>query len=85
MALMALSISAVAPAHRATAMGVYQALYSIGMLTGPLLGGLVAETVGLGAVFYMSGAIVLLAGGLLMLRREGDAGRQVDAVSVSSH
>ena len=63
-ALMALSISAVPPAQRATAMGVYQAIYSIGMLTGPLAGGLAATSLGLEAVFYMSAASVLVAGGL---------------------
>ena len=65
-ALMALSISAIPPAHRATAMGAYQALYSIGMLTGPIVGGLVADGLGLGAVFYVSAASVLVAGGLAL-------------------
>jgi predicted MFS family arabinose efflux permease len=65
--LMALSIRAAAPAHRATAMGVYQALYAIGMLTGPVLGGFAAEGLGLGSVFYMSGASALAAGGLVLL------------------
>lgn len=65
-ALMALSIRAVPPAQRATAMGVYQALYSIGMLTGPVVGGLVADGLGLEAVFYMSAASVLVAGGLAL-------------------
>ena len=63
-ALMALSISSLAPAHRATAMGFYQAVYSAGMLAGPLVGGLVADSHGLAIVFYMSAASVLLAGGL---------------------
>ena len=66
-ALMALSIRAAAPAHRATAMGVYQALYAIGMLTGPVLGGFAADGLGLGSVFYMSGALALAAGGLVLL------------------
>jgi predicted MFS family arabinose efflux permease len=64
---MALSIRAAAPAHRATAMGVYQALYAIGMLTGPVLGGFAADGLGLGSVFYMSGALALAAGGLVLL------------------
>ena len=63
--LMALSISAVEPANRATAMGVYQAIYSIGMLTGPLLGGMIADWLGLGGVFYVSGALVLFGGALV--------------------
>ena len=68
-ALMALSISAVPSVHRATAMGVYQALYSIGMLAGPILGGVAADGLGLASVFYVSGASVLLAGGLAFARR----------------
>ena len=51
---MALSISAVPPGQRATAMGVYQALYSIGILAGPVVGGVVADVSGLSSVFYMS-------------------------------
>lgn len=60
-ALMSLSIRAVAPDHRATAMGVYQALYSIGMLAGPIMGGVVGDRFGLGSVFYMAGGASLLA------------------------
>ena len=67
-ALMALSISAVPPSQRATAMGVYQALYSIGMLAGPLVGGVVADVSSLSSVFYMSAAVALLAGGLAWVR-----------------
>ena len=66
-ALMALSISAVAPAHRATAMGVYQALSAFGMLAGPIVGGAAADGLGIGCVFYMSGVSVFLAGGVAIL------------------
>ena len=67
-ALMAWSISRVAPAQRATAMGVYQALYAVGMLSGPVLGGIAADNLGIGSVFYLSGACVVLAGSLACLR-----------------
>jgi len=70
-ALMALSITAVPSFHHATAMGVYQALYSIGMQAGPVLGGVAADGLGLGSVFYMSGAAVLLAGGFASLPSPG--------------
>ena len=72
-ALMALSISNVPASHRATAMGVYQALYAIGMMAGPALGGVAAETLGLSSVFLVSGASVLLAGALAGLRRLPEA------------
>ena len=58
--LMALSIRAVAPQERATAMGVYQALYSVGMLAGPLASGVLAERLGLASVFYISAALCLV-------------------------
>lgn len=61
---MSLSISAIAPEHRATAMGVHQAVYAIGMLTGPMIGGFAADGLGISSVFYISGAVVLLAGGM---------------------
>lgn len=67
-ALMALSISSVPPHQRATAMGIYQALYAIGMLLGPILGGVVAERAGMASVFYMAGASALIAGVLAYLR-----------------
>jgi predicted MFS family arabinose efflux permease len=68
-ALMALSITAVPPAHRAMAMGAYQAIYSLGMLTGPILGGVLAEGPGLESVFYMAGSAALLAGALAFARK----------------
>jgi MFS family permease len=59
-ALMALSIRTVAPEHRATAMGVYQAVYAIGMFAGPVVGGVVAGAVGVDSVFYLSGILALV-------------------------
>ncbi len=68
--LMSLSIQAVAPQQRATAMGVYQALYAVGMLLGPLISGHLADSLGLTVVFYLSAAIcLLLAGTAFLLRR----------------
>ena len=45
--------------ERATAMGVYQAVYAIGMFLGPLVGGAVGEAAGLGAIFVSTGALQL--------------------------
>lgn len=55
--LMALSIQAVPSSERATAMGVFQALYAVGMLLGPLLLGFLADGLGLDSVFYVSAAL----------------------------
>lgn len=65
--LMALSIHDTAPAQRATAMGLYQAMYASGMLLGPLISGLLADHFGLAAVFYVSSAMCLLVIGLAFL------------------
>lgn len=62
--LIGLSLRAVAPAQRATAMGIYQAIYAIGMMSGPLVAGIVADASGLNTVFYMV-AIVSIAAGLM--------------------
>jgi len=64
---MSLSVQAVAPQHRATAMGVYQATYSLGMLLGPMVSGFLADNVGLSAVFYLSAAICGVMAGLAYL------------------
>jgi MFS family permease len=45
-------------------MGVYQALYSTGMLTGPLFSGLLADGLGIGSVFFLSAGLSFLCGGL---------------------
>ena len=57
--LMGLSIRHVASEERATAMGVYQAVYAIGMFLGPLVGGAVGDAAGLGAIFFSTGALQL--------------------------
>ncbi|MFC1861606.1 MFS transporter [Chloroflexota bacterium] len=64
---MALSIKAVPSHQRATAMGVYQALYSIGMMLGPLYSGFLAESQGLAAVFYLSAFMCLLIIGVAFI------------------
>ncbi len=60
--LMSLAILSVDQRERATAMGVYQAVYAIGMFLGPLVGGIIGERAGLPAVFASTGALSLGAG-----------------------
>jgi predicted MFS family arabinose efflux permease len=62
--LMALSIRSTSPGTRATAMGVYQAVYAIGMIAGPAVSGLIADSAELAVVFQVS-AVLSLAIGLL--------------------
>ena len=58
--LMALSIRSAPPGARATAMGVYQAIYAAGMLAGPLVSGFIADSLDLGAVFRLCALLTLL-------------------------
>ena len=62
--LMALSIRDVSPRHRATAMGVYQAVYAVGMLSGPLVSGVLGDRLGLGSIFFLAAALSLLIAAL---------------------
>jgi MFS family permease len=69
--LMSLSVQAVPDSHRATAMGVYQAAYAVGMLAGPLVTGWLADLIGLAPAFYAAaaGCGVILALALLPIIR----------------
>jgi len=65
--LMALSIRSAAAGTRATAMGVYQAVYAIGMIAGPVASGLIADAVELAMVFQVSAVLSLAIGVLALL------------------
>ena len=51
-------------------MGVYQAVYAIGMFAGPVVGGAVASAAGIDSVFYLSGALALVGGSLLYFKKD---------------
>ena len=53
--LMALSIQAVPVRDRATAMGVFQAVYALGMFAGPTSTGILGDAFGLQSIFYVAG------------------------------
>jgi MFS family permease len=55
--LMALSIRGVSREQQATAMGIFQATYAVGMLTGPLVSGFLSDEFGLSSVFSLAAAI----------------------------
>ncbi len=57
--LMAMSVHSVPSGARATAMGVFQAVYAIGSLAGPAVSGAIAENLDLGAVFRVSATMAL--------------------------
>ena len=60
--LMGLSIRQVGDAERGTAMGLHQAIYAVGMFSGPWLSGLLAKHFGLSPMFAWTGAACLLFG-----------------------
>jgi MFS family permease len=59
--LMGLSINAVPPRHRATAMGVFQAIYALGMSLGPILSGMLADRAGIASTFYLASIPCLIS------------------------
>ncbi len=59
--LMGISLKAVDPEARASAMGIFQATYSIGMFGGPLATGIIGQAGGLAAPFYVVGVFTVLA------------------------
>jgi MFS family permease len=60
---MGMSIRHVADAERATAMGLHQAVYAIGMFGGPWLSGILADAMGIRPMFGVT-AFACLALGL---------------------
>lgn len=54
---MVLTVQSASPGQRATAMGIYQATYALGMYLGPQISGFAANGMGLSAVFYLSAAL----------------------------
>jgi MFS family permease len=59
--MMATTINGVAPHQRATAMGIFQAVYAVGMFLGPASAGFIAQSTGLTPTFLANGLIGLVA------------------------
>lgn len=59
--LMGLALQAVEPEARASAMGVYQSIYAIGMTLGPALSGVFARWWGIAGVYLTTGVLLVLA------------------------
>lgn len=68
---MGMSIEQVEDQERATAMGLHQAVYAIGMFAGPWLSGILAERLGLPVMFAITaaGALALTIGLASLLRK----------------
>ena len=76
--LMGLSIREISGEDRATAMGVYQAVYAIGMFLGPTTAGAVADAVGLSGAFIIAGIVSVIAAvtALFLLGRATDLSKR---------
>ena len=59
---MGMSIEQVAEAERATAMGLHQAVYAIGMFLGPWLSGILADALGIRPMFLVTCLACLTTG-----------------------
>ena len=64
--LMGLSIKNFPDEKRSTAMGIFQAIYGIGMFGGPVLAGIVSNQFGLSWAFWVTGFICLLGSFLVV-------------------
>ena len=60
--LMGMSIAKVEGNQRATAMGLHQAVYGIGMFLGPFISGALADWMGIQPMFGVTGFFCLLLG-----------------------
>ena len=76
--LMGLSIREISGEDRATAMGVYQAVYAIGMFLGPTTAGVVADAVGLSGAFIIAGtvSVIAAAAALTLMGRTNDLSKR---------
>jgi MFS family permease len=60
--LMGLRIRYVDESQRATAMGLYQAVYAIGMFSGPTVSGILADAMGIQPMFVVTAVACLVLG-----------------------
>ncbi|WP_052737648.1 MFS transporter [Bacillus sp. SA1-12] len=58
--LMGMAIQTISLSKRATAMGLFQAIYALGIFLGPFVAGMFSQMVNFSAVFYLAGAVGLI-------------------------
>jgi MFS family permease len=58
--LMGISIREVTEHERASAMGVFQSVYAIGMFAGPAVAGIIADAIGIKGLFLFIAAFPIL-------------------------
>ena len=67
--LMVMSVKAVSQEKRATAMGIFQAVYGVGMVAGPVVSGIISDLSELRLSFVVVGIIALIASVVSALTR----------------
>jgi predicted MFS family arabinose efflux permease len=65
--LIGMSIQKAEPDEKATAMGVFQAIYAVGMFLGPASAGFVAQALGPSGAFVLSAAMCIVAAVVLLV------------------
>ena len=65
--LLGLSIEQVDAPHRTTAMGIHQAVYALGMFAGPWCGGMLADALGIRAMFGIIAGFCCAVASLLVV------------------
>jgi MFS family permease len=65
--LMGLALQSVEPEARASAMGVFQSIYALGMTLGPLTSGFIAGQWGIWGVYLTNGVLLLVATAVAIL------------------
>ncbi|WP_292409355.1 MULTISPECIES: MFS transporter [unclassified Methanoculleus] len=71
--IMALTVDAGRTIGMGTSMGAYNTVFGIGMIVAPLIGGVFMDYIGIDAVFYVAGAISLLATAVFAVMMQGYA------------
>nr|WP_034748462.1 MFS transporter [Halalkalibacter wakoensis] len=82
--LLGMSIESISPEKRATAMGIYQALYAIGMFVGPFVAGVLNSSFGISAGFYFTGLLGLTACALIVFWEKKKSNKESKRYSLSS-
>jgi MFS family permease len=79
--LMGLALQAVEPEARASAMGVFQSIYAVGMTLGPAFSGMFAERWGIWGVYATNGGLLAIAAltALVFLRSRTEPARLPEA------
>lgn len=81
--LLGLSIERVDLSHRTTAMGIHQAIYALGMFSGPWIGGVVADALGIRPMFAIVAGVCVSAASALVLLTPGAKPAEAEGIGAA--